>query len=383
MTRPCVLILMGAFWPGNDSSGPNQSVKALAQALSEIFDFRVLARDVPFGARATGAPAGWNDLGFAQARYLPVGRLGATGLARALSVTPHDLLWLNGFFDREFTLPTLILRRLNRIPAKPMLLSPRGEFGSGALALKGGRKRHFVRAARALGLLSGVTLHATNEAEADAIRAGVGADADVAVSANVRALPAMPAPIPADGPATRVAFVGRISPVKRLHQALEILHGVQSPMTFSIFGPEQDASYAARCRALAAALPAHVRVVWRGEIGNDAIPGELASIDLFFLPTAGENFGHAIFEALACGVPALISDQTPWRGLQGAQAGWDLPLADNAAFAAALDAFAAMTPEAHAQLRRGARAKAEHWVAGNDAAGAATRMLRDALTKEA
>ena len=35
----------------------------------------------------------------------------------------------------------------------------------------------------------------------------------------------------------------------------------------------------------------------------------------FLLPTGGENFGHAIFEALSCGVPALISDRTPWRDL--------------------------------------------------------------------
>ena len=38
----------------------------------------------------------------------------------------------------------------------------------------------------------------------------------------------------------------------------------------------------------------------------------LSDYHLFFLPTLGENFGHAIFEALSVGVPVLISDQTPW-----------------------------------------------------------------------
>ena len=51
----------------------------------------------------------------------------------------------------------------------------------------------------------------------------------------------------------------------------------------------------------------------RGE--RETIVEALGRSDLFLLPTGGENFGHAIFEALACGVPALISDQTPWRGL--------------------------------------------------------------------
>jgi glycosyltransferase involved in cell wall biosynthesis len=44
------------------------------------------------------------------------------------------------------------------------------------------------------------------------------------------------------------------------------------------------------------------------------------------LPTQGENFGHAIFEALSAGKPVLISNQTPWRNLTPAKAGWDLSL---------------------------------------------------------
>ena len=48
--------------------------------------------------------------------------------------------------------------------------------------------------------------------------------------------------------------------------------------------------------------------------------------DLFFLPTLGENFGHVILEAFCAGCPVLISDQTPWRDLQGKGIGWDLPL---------------------------------------------------------
>jgi glycosyltransferase involved in cell wall biosynthesis len=45
------------------------------------------------------------------------------------------------------------------------------------------------------------------------------------------------------------------------------------------------------------------------------------------MPTANENFGHAIVEALLAGCPLITSDQTPWRGLAQRGAGWDLPLA--------------------------------------------------------
>ena len=65
--RPVVLVLLGCFWPGNDSSGPNQSFKALATALGDEFEFRLVARDRPTGP-GQAAPArrdDWTDLGFA------------------------------------------------------------------------------------------------------------------------------------------------------------------------------------------------------------------------------------------------------------------------------------------------------------------------------
>jgi hypothetical protein len=130
--KPVVLVLLGCFWPGNDASGPNQSFIALATALAREFEFRVVARDREPGAATTTAPADWVDLGYAKARYLPVGRFGAVGLASLLRSVPHDALWLNSVYDREFTLPALAARRLGAASG-PTLLSPRGEFGAGAL----------------------------------------------------------------------------------------------------------------------------------------------------------------------------------------------------------------------------------------------------------
>jgi glycosyltransferase involved in cell wall biosynthesis len=49
---------------------------------------------------------------------------------------------------------------------------------------------------------------------------------------------------------------------------------------------------------------------------------------VFVLPTLGENFGHAIFEALSAGRPVLISNKTPWLNLREKETGWDLSLED-------------------------------------------------------
>ena len=128
--------------------------------------------------------------------------------------------------------------------------------------------------------------------------------------------------------------------------------------------------------ALIAALPPHVRVQWHGETPNEGVVAAMAKTDLFFLPTAGENFGHAIFEALSSGVPALISDQTPWRQLEAAKAGWDLPLAQSDRWVAAIDGFAAASSEQRAAFRRGAAEVARRWFLESGAVERSAKMLR-------
>ena len=376
--KPVVLVALGCFWPGNDASGPNQSFIALATALQGEFDFRVVARDREPGAGASGAPAGWVDLGYAKARYLDIGRFGARGLARLLKQTPHQVLWLNSVYDREFTLPALLARRLLAGASAGLILSPRGEFGAGALEVKAAKKQLFLRLARALGLWRGLSWHATSAAEARDIAAEAPKDAKIVVAPNLR-LMLTPPPFAPPGEVLRVVFVGRIAPIKGLAFALRALARVRSPVRFEIFGPAEDAATYAEARALAAALPAHVEAVWQGAASNEAIVQAHARADLLLLPTGGENFGHAIFEALSCGVPVVISDQTPWRGLEARRAGWDLRLADPDAFVTAIEAFAAMPPQARGLWREGARACARAYVEDSGAAAASALLLRGAM----
>ncbi|MDP2136899.1 MAG: glycosyltransferase, partial [Candidatus Didemnitutus sp.] len=51
-------------------------------------------------------------------------------------------------------------------------------------------------------------------------------------------------------------------------------------------------------------------------------PSPFAAASLFLLPSHSENFGLVIAEALAAGVPALVTDSTPWQGLPAHDAGW-------------------------------------------------------------
>jgi glycosyltransferase involved in cell wall biosynthesis len=378
--KPVVLTLLAVFWPGNDASGPNQSFRAMAEALSDNFTFRVVSRDRRYGAQAAERPSGvWTVCDGISTRYAAMGLSGATDVGEILRSTPHDVLVMNGFYDRDFTIPTLLLRALGRVPKRPVILSPRGEFAPGASSLKSVRKRVWRETARRLGLLSDVWLHATSEAEAGDIRRGFPWGRGVLVAPNIRKMiEPLPRQFSTDG-ITRLTFLGRISPVKNLDYALAALEHVCSPVKLRIYGPCQDAVYWEICRKIIARLPAHISVTYRGEIANSDVPAIMADTDLFFLPTKGENFGHSIFEALSCSVPVLVSDATPWRDLEAQAAGWDEPLSDPVAFARRIDEFTIMGEVARERLRSGARVLAEQSVRESDALVRTRAMLLAAM----
>ena len=61
--------------------------------------------------------------------------------------------------------------------------------------------------------------------------------------------------------------------------------------------------------------------------GADA-PPPYAVAQLFLLPSHSENFGLVIAEAMAAGVPALVTDTTPWHSINDEGCGWCVPWED-------------------------------------------------------
>jgi glycosyltransferase involved in cell wall biosynthesis len=90
-------------------------------------------------------------------------------------------------------------------------------------------------------------------------------------------------------------------------------------------GPDQT-GWAAALKKLATQLGIHERITWPGMLQNDMKWGAFYCAEAFALPSHQENFGIAVAEALACGVPVLISDKVNiWREVQLAEAGFVAP----------------------------------------------------------
>ncbi|TLD68413.1 glycosyltransferase [Phragmitibacter flavus] len=86
-------------------------------------------------------------------------------------------------------------------------------------------------------------------------------------------------------------------------------------------GPCKDEEYLKELKSLEGE-----RVTWAGMLTGDLKWGALHASEAFVLPSHQENFGVAVVEALACGVPVLISDQVNiWREIVGDGAGLVAP----------------------------------------------------------
>jgi glycosyltransferase involved in cell wall biosynthesis len=376
-----VLILIGAFLPGYRAGGPIPSIANIVARLDQDFEFLILTADRDIGDTRPypGVKVDqWSSVYGAQVMYCSPKMQKSSAFLKVIRETKHDLLYLNSFFAARFSIVPLIGRRLGKLGKVPTLLAPRGEFSAGALALKSTRKRTFLRLARVLGLVDGVNWHASTAYEAQDIQTVLSiAGSHISVASDLTA-PVLEVPPPhtprLPGSPLRIVFLSRISPMKNLEFALEALGGVDVSINFSIVGPEEDRAYAARCRALVKKLPDRVRVNWVGAVLPSDVPKIIAAHDLFFLPTLGENYGHVIAEALGAGTPVLLSDRTPWRGLEQLRIGHDLPLDDLERFCDVLREVWHLPPyEAALQRKRAAEYARERQRDGDDVE--ANRML--------
>jgi glycosyltransferase involved in cell wall biosynthesis len=365
MRQPQVLTFLRAYLPGFKSGGSLRTVASMVERLGDEIDFSIVTsdRDVGDAEPYPGIrPGTWQTVGKCRVLYLAPAEKTLVRLRGIVRATPHHMIYLNSFFDPAFTIRPLLLRRLGAIPKRPVILAPRGEFSPGALNLKRHKKRLYLAVARPAGHYADVTWHASSDLEAAEIRRWFGADAHVVVAPNIATpLPAATGSHGKQAGKLRLVFVSRIDRKKNLDGALAILNGLDGEITFDIYGPLADPGYWESCRRLAEALPRNIHVRYRGMVPHERIPAVLAEYDALFLPSRGENFGHAILEALAAGRPVIVSDRTPWRGLAERRAGWDLPLDRPAAFTEVLRRCVAMSAAEYAAWSEGARAHALDW----------------------
>ncbi|MCS4049237.1 glycosyltransferase family 4 protein [Salinibacter ruber] len=355
MSKPIILTFVPYYLPGYKSGGPIRTIANMVDHIGDEFQFRIITSDRdaqdsrPY---EDVCPNTWTKVDGAMVYYSSSDGRSFGALKKLINKTPHDVLYLNSFFFPDYTIKPLLLRRLNLLPNRPVVLAPRGEFSDGAFRLKFTKKRLYLAGARLTGLYKDITWQASSEHEAKDIRRRMGRDLDIRVA------PDLPAPPGSDNldfdvgetlqrglDYTYILFLSRIAPKKNLDYAIDVLKKLSIEVKFTIVGPVNDEAYWSECKSKLETLPKNIKVEYLGSVGHDQVYSVMANHDLFFLPTRGENYGHVIQESVSVGTPVLISDQTPWRDLEVAGVGWDLPLENKGAFRQAIEDCADMDSE--------------------------------------
>jgi len=383
------MIVSDLFPPGFKGGGPTQTIANLVAHCRPLYDFFVITRDTDFGekARYTGIrPDEWIEKYGCTVNYLSVRNRSLLCIRNVLRSIEYDLLYLQSIFSKS-TIKVLLLRRLGLLAQAPVVLAPRGELLPNAIQhrkMKMIKKHLFLRLAKLCGLYRALNWQATSEAERAHLRQYF--------SGKIHLAPNLPMKMGAgQGEPNRerqtkkagradLIFLARITPVKNLDFALDVLRRVRGEVSLHIYGPIEKGAYWSQCQTQISRMPANIRVTYAGVIAHEQVIGTFGRHHFFLLPTRTENFGHVILESISAGCPVVISDRTPWRDLQAAGAGWDLPLEDPGAFRKVLQRCVDMGPEEYDALVRRTLEYGRSVTAGDEAVEQTRRMFDQAIS---
>lgn len=347
--KPKVLLFIDWFLPGTASGGPVRSYINMIEHLKDDYDFFVVTRNTDYCSDEvyeTVDSDQWNTIyPYLNVYYFSNENLNRAKLKSVMYEVDYDVLLINGIYSWKFSiLPVLLADTSNK--RKKTIVSARGMVNPQAFSSKAFKKKLFLKLANLSGLYNNISFHATNMDEAQYIKDYIKTKRDIYVAPNLprKINEDLASPKHKNTP-TRFVNLARISIEKGTHKMLEILRDVKSQMIIDLFGPIYNETYWDRCKQIIEELPSNIIINYKGNLDSDRVPEVLREYDFFVLFSEGENFGHAIIEALAVGCPVIISDQTPWKHLQDKNIGWDLELKEYNKIAAIIDKACAMSDE--------------------------------------
>ena len=361
-----VLICADWFDPGVRAGGPIRSCINLSlligktNHLSIVTSNRDLGTSIAYESVRANRWRNWR--GHATVMYCSNTIRRAVAFAWAVKRLEPRTVYLNSMFSVAGTLWPLVFLYLSGSKAN-IVLAPRGMLKGSALAQKPLRKKLVIFLLKKSMILNHVLFHATSSDEVDEIEVAFGR-----VKTNlIPNVPCSPVASPGISDKTaglaRLTFVGRVHPIKNLLWLISLLKELPGRVELSVVGPIEDPTYYKLCCDEILSLPPTISVVFLGVKAEAEVCEILRSSHAMVLPTLGENFGHAIFESFASGVPVVISNRTIWRQLEENSAGWDCPIEGPAEFLRAITQLVVMDRKTHQHWKSGAHKFAQKFLA--------------------
>lgn len=359
MSKRKILLLYPYYWPFYKAGGPVQSLFNIAGSFGDECEFYLIAlnRDIDSkNADESIKTHAWTEGPNHEQIYF-VRVITPFIVWNIMKGVNPDTVFINGIFNAQTTLPGLLGAKLLR---KRLVISPRGMLQEWGLKRNRILKKMFLAGLRA-GIKETENWHATDENEVKDIRRIFGGRQRIHVASNIpRKVSAhKEVAFPDEIGKIRLVFLSLINPNKNLHLVIDAVTALSEHFTLDIYGPIIDKGYWESCQNR---FEIGGAVQYKGPVPAWNVPDILARYHFFVLPTEGENFGHAIFDALASGLPVIISRNTPWTEIEARDAGIYIDLGQEGALKTILERLVSLNPTAYGNLRRGSlRYAGDYW----------------------
>lgn len=333
-----ILITIPWFLPAYRAGGPVRSIANLVDSFSGA-DFYIFTSDreitgKPLEGISTGEWIRWNEC--TKVWYADSKQKTQKLISEVREIKP-DVIFMIGLYSWYFTVVPLIF-----CPDIKKIISVRGMLHPGALAQKSFKKKIFIGVMKMFGVGKKFIFHATDREEEQYIQYNLGTSTRICVAGNYPTrLGFLPVEKKNKG-FLKLVSICLISPMKNILMVLKELKQITANIEYNIYGSIKDEAYWEKCRSVITELPSNISVFYRGAVSPEEIKSALTHTHLFILPSESENFGHAIFESLSAGRPAVTSFATPYRNLEKAQAGINIHPGENGEIGRSINFFARM-----------------------------------------
>lgn len=349
LERRKLMIFVDWFEPGYKAGGPIQSCKNMSLALYKDMDIYLVCSDRDLNDREPYVGVRLNTWTIYEQKiqvfYCRKGDMGIQRILALLKSIRPDYLYVNGVFSLPYSILPVLAGKMRKVPT---IVAPRGMLQHGSLRFKQTKKKIFLSLVKKLGLYQETIFHATDVQEEKDINEHFPVNNGINVMENFFQANTLPVfHTPKQSGFLKLVFLSRISPKKNIDFMIRTLATLPDHcrVSLTIAGEIEDQGYWERCQQLIRNLPEHLRVDYRGAIPNRLLPEFYKEFHIFVLPTHGENFGHAILEAMLCSKPVIISDRTPWQHLEQGRSGYAIPLVDMPRYREVIEHFVMMVQE--------------------------------------
>lgn len=210
---------------------------------------------------------------------------------------------------------------------KPYVISTHGMLYPTALAISAWKKKIMRKVWYDEDIHKANCIHATCKQEADHVRV-FGYKGPIAVIPNPVVFPEyakLAASKPLVNGRKQIGFLGRLHPIKKVEQVLNALALLskeeRAHLSFQIMGKFDD-QYEQWLKDEVVRLHLEDCVEFVGFVSGEEKYKRLENLWALMVPSAQENFGMIVPEALICGTPVYASLGTPWGELNEYQCGW-------------------------------------------------------------